>query len=66
MRRMILALMAAAALGGCYYEPAPPPYPYAYPYAYAPGYYAYPGYYYPGYYYGPPAYGGVYVRGRWH
>jgi len=64
MRRIILALMATAALGGCYYEP-PPPAPY--PYAYAPGYYASPGYYapYPGYYYPPPAYGGVYVRGRW-
>ena len=64
MRRIILALMAAATLGGCYYEPAPTP---PYPYAYAPGYYGYPGYYYAPYpaYYGPPVYGGVFVRGHW-
>jgi len=64
MSRIILALIAATVLGGCYYEPPPPPPPY--PYAYAPGYYAYPGYYapYPAYY-GPPVYGGVYFRGHW-
>lgn len=50
-RVLLVALILAASLGGCYYGPAP-------------GYYGYAPGYYPGYYYGPTVSGTVIYRGR--
>ena len=50
-RVLLVALILAASLAGCYYGPAP-------------GYYGYAPGYYPGYYYGPTVSGTVIYRGH--